>query len=151
MNEFEVRLEQLEPMRLAYISINSQTPEEDSLKAILAWAKESGVLKGSQPYRLFGYDNCLPDPDHVYTACITVGPEVEAEGEISIRDYPGGLCAVVSVTGVDNIGKGWQRLAEWHKSSHYRLSDQQNLEEHLTPLDVPLDEFRLDLYLPLEE
>jgi hypothetical protein len=66
MREFAVQMERLEPLRAAAVSITSEAPEEQAVNMLLDWARPQGLLDG--PYRLFGYDNCQPHPNHTYTA-----------------------------------------------------------------------------------
>jgi DNA gyrase inhibitor GyrI len=80
-----------------------------------------------------------------------VDAEVEPEGEVQIKEFPGGLYAVARCEGVSNIGTVWQQLVTWCEDSHYRKAHHQWLEELLTPPDVPYDEYVFDLYLPISD
>ncbi len=149
MSGLEVRIERLPAMRMAYLSFKGENPEGKALEVLLDWAKGQGLLEGGD-YRIFGYDNCEPHPNHIYTSWLTVGTEAKAEGDIQIKDFPGGLYAVTTVKGVENITPTWRRLAAWCESSQYEHGCQQSLEEVLT-LGVSESELRLDLYLSLAE
>ena len=73
----DVRIEHLDPLHIAVLSAREPDAETSALDGLLAWAREKHYL--TEPYRLFGYDNCLPGPQHVYTAWLTVGPEAIAD------------------------------------------------------------------------
>jgi hypothetical protein len=79
---------------------------------------------------------------------ITVGPEVEPDGEVRVQEFPGGLYAVTRCKGVETITATWKRLVAWLTESKYKHADHQWLEEHLTPMGTPYDELTLDLYAP---
>lgn len=143
----DVRIEHLNPMRVAMCSAGEPDAEITALEAVLTWAQAHDFL--ADHYRLFGYDNCLPGPQHLYTAWVTVGSEARPDGGVEILDFPGGLYARLRVTGVDNIKSGWDNLARWLQQSPYRLGPHPSLEEHLDPPDTPLDQLTLDLWLSL--
>jgi hypothetical protein len=112
---------------------------------------EKGLAEG---YRLFGCDNCEPYPNHIYTAMLTVGPDVAGDDKVVIKDVPEGPYAMTSVTGALEIGKGYQRLVDWAAANPHDFDRDHpffEMEEHLTPLDAPPDEIRVDLHLRLVE
>ena len=109
MDSQGIEIGRLEPMRAAALSVNSREPEGEAIGGLLDWAKARGI----SPDRVFGYDNCEPHPDHVYTAWIAVGPGVEGDERVNIVDYTGGRCASLTVSGAQNIHTSWQRLADW--------------------------------------
>ncbi|MBN1284051.1 MAG: GyrI-like domain-containing protein [Anaerolineae bacterium] len=146
----EVKLERLPAMRVACVAVNSSTPEWDSLSKMKAWAESKGLMSG--PYRLFGYDSCLPDPDHTYTVWLTVGPDVEPEGDFEIKEFPGGLFAALPITGIPAIGPGWRQVAEWSRRNGHRCNEALPcLEEALDPIGTPEDTVRMKLYYALAE
>jgi DNA gyrase inhibitor GyrI len=138
-------------MRVACLSVKDEHPELEALTRLIACGEKRGLLEG---YRLFGYDNCEPHPNHVYTAVLTVGPDVTGDGDVVVTDLEGGLYAMTSATGVSEIGESYARLAEWVAANDRELDQKHpffELEEHLTPLDTPPDEFRIDLHVRLVE
>lgn len=148
METMNVEVKRLPAMRVAYISVKSTSPESEAIEKITAWGQSKGIQQG---YRLFGYDNCQPHPNHIYTTWLTVGAEVEASDGISIKDVPGGLYAVTHVTGVGEIAPTWKQLLKWAQDEGHRVSDQPGLEEIVSPLDIPEEQLQFDLYLPLVE
>lgn len=153
MSELEVRIVELEPLRVACVNAYGESPEQDSWMAMEAWAKPKGLLQ-VPGLRTFGYNNPSPSPgtpNYGYDFWITVGSEVEAESEVSIIDFPGGLYAVTRVKGIENIHETWKQMVAWLEESKYQHGGHQWLEEHLTSMDTPLEEFVLDLYAPITE
>ena len=148
MNNLQVHLERLPAMRVAHICVQGETPEGDAIEKITAWAKSKGITGN---FRLFGYDNCQPYPNHIYTTWLTVGPDVEASDGVGVKDFPGGLFAVTHVTGAGNIARTWDKLVQWAQDAGHRLGRNPGLEEIISPPDVPESELRLDLFLPLAE
>ena len=155
MSELKVRIVQLEPMRVACVSGFSETPEDDAWKALRAWAQPKGLLDDPKAYRIFGYNNPDPSPgspNYGFDLWITVGPDVEAEGEAKIIEFPGGLYAVTRCQGIDNLGKVWKQLITWREESKYKRAHHQWLEECLSPpVTTPPDKLVFDLYLPIVE
>lgn len=145
MSKLNVRIERLPALRVARTSVRSENPEQESLQRIMTWADNRGIAPG---YRLFGYDNCQPHPNHIYTTWLTVGPDVQAGDGVDILNFPGGLFAVMRVTGAENIAPAWQTLVAWARKHRYQISNQPGLEEVLNPV---AESMQVDLYLPLVE
>ncbi len=150
MDELSVRIERLEPMRVAEVSVVSATPEQDAINALLDWARAQGIPLEAGAFRFFGFDNCQPEPNHMYTTWLTVNPAVAASGDVRLRDAAGGAYAVTDVRGVENISPTWKRLAQWCREHGYQIRDAAALEEAvdvLTPQDDA--DLLLRLYLPI--
>lgn len=146
----DVKITHLEPMRVASITINSEAPEAQAIEALLSWARPQGLL--DKPFRFFGYDSCQPYPNHTYTTWLTVGQNVQSSSKVSVIEYPGGDYLVLNVTGVQNIAPGWAQLRDWLTASDYDYGDHNGLEEMLDILtDTPLDRQRIRLYLPISQ
>lgn len=160
MSELDVRIVKLEPLRVASAHAYSGSPEQDAMEKLMAWAKPKGLLDDPEKHRVFGFNNPDPSPgspnygyEFWITVDSTVDPGVEPEGEIKIKEFPGGLYAVtrceVKATWEDIPGT-WKRLVAWRENSKYLGANHQWLEEHLGPLESS-EEFVLDLYLPIAE
>lgn len=158
MSELDVRIVNLEPMRVASFHAYGDSPENEAGKKLMAWAKPRGLLDTPSEYRIFGFDNPEPmpgSPNHGYEFNITIGPDIEPESDVKIKEFPGGLYAVarceVQGGGFEVIGETWERLAAWREgSSQYRDVGRQCLEEHIGPFEVS-DSFTLDLFLPISD
>jgi DNA gyrase inhibitor GyrI len=156
MNELQVRIVHLEPMRVASVHGYGPSPEGVAWSKLFAWAKPKGLLDDYKERRIFGFNNPNPSPgspNYGYEFWITVGPELEPEGEVHIQDFRGGLYAVTRCQGVENIGPTWQKLVEWLAHSKYEHARHQWLEEHIGPAIEHEDpsKLTLDLYAPIAE
>jgi DNA gyrase inhibitor GyrI len=156
----QVRIVKLEAMRVASAHAYSVSPEQEAWDKLIAWAKPKGLLDDPDTHRIFGFNNPDPSPgspNYGYEFWIIVGPEVEPEGEIKIKDFSGGLYAVARCDVQGNPGEvipsTWNELIVWGKENNYKRAHHQWLEEHIGPADEPIDEegFVLDLYMPIME
>jgi DNA gyrase inhibitor GyrI len=82
---------------------------------------------------------------------MTVGTDVEPEGDMRVLDFGGGLYAVTRCEGLENIGRLWQELVQWREDSKYKHNSCNCLEECVSPPDGPIEGLVLDLYLPIVE
>lgn len=160
MSEQEVRIVKLEPMRVASFHGFGTSPEDEAWKKMEAYAKAKGFFETMESeHRIFGFDNPTPSagsPNYGYEFWITVGPETASEGEVEVKDVPGGTFAVLRWDGMGNpwetIPAAWQKLVLWNENNaRYRMSRGQCLEEHLRPDHKTDNNFMLDLYMAVEE
>ena len=165
MSELEVRIVNLEPMRVASALGYGEGPEEIAWDKITSWARSKGMLDDLKTLRFFGFNNPNPSPgspNYGYEQWIVIDPDMEVEGEIKAKEFPGGLFAVARCQ-LSNITEVWKQLVLWQEDSNYRMGNLQCLEEALNPElfitsdgMLPIDEsmfdqFSLDLYLSIEE
>lgn len=149
----DVRIVELEPMRVAAAYGFGPSPEMIAWDKILRWARAQGLLSGDATPRYFGFDNPMPtpgSPNYGYEQWIVVGPDAQGDDEITIKDFPGGLYAVTRCK-LPRIQDTWRQLVAWREDSKYRSANQECLEEMLTPPDTPFDGMVLDLYLAIAE
>lgn len=158
MDKQEVRIVNLPAMRVASFHAFSASPETDAFSKTFSWAKAHGYWKQPPEVRIFGFNNPDPSegsPNYGYEFWLTVGPEVQEDAQVKIKEFPGGLYAVmycdVSGDSYDIIPSTWGKLVKWRDSTHYRHGNHQWLEEHLTRADTNDAGFTLDLYLPIVE
>jgi effector-binding domain-containing protein len=154
MSELEVRIVEMEPMRVASAHGFGESPEGLAWEKIQAFAQAKGLDTAS--VRFFGFNNPSPSPgspNYGYEQWMTVGPEVEAEGEIVIKEIPARRYAVTRFQGLENIGRVWQELVLWFQDSPYSKPPHwtECLEElHGGPAG-PQEEWVFDLYLPIAD
>jgi DNA gyrase inhibitor GyrI len=157
MEELEVRILTLPPMRVACINGFGESPEAQAFDKLKKWAIHHQLL--GKPYRLFGYNNPDPSPgspNYGYDVWFTVVESVPSDEDVRIIEFPGGLYAVTRCE-VNNpwedIPGTWQKLVKWMQASKYHQGQHQWLEEHIGPLDTMGGDtpFTLDLYLPISE
>ena len=157
MEELEVRIVTLPAMRVACVNGFGEGPEGQAFGKMLAWAKAHDLLNIA--YRTFGYNNPDPSagsPNYGYDVWLTVDKSVQADGEVRIIDFPGGLYAVTRVdvkNPWEDIPGTWQKLVKWMEASKYHHGRHQWLEEHIGLLDEMGGDkpFTLDLHLPIAE
>ncbi|NLX09151.1 MAG: hypothetical protein GXY36_05810 [Chloroflexi bacterium] len=149
MSEIDVRIVRLEPMRVAMAHGFGPSPEVIAWEKLLAWMQATGLRP--EEHRFFGFNNPDPSPgspNYGYEQWVTVGPEVQPGGDITIKEFGGGLYAVTRCK-LPQITETWRRLAAWREDSPYRCASHQWLEEALSPAVEPFDEVVLDIYIPI--
>jgi len=155
MDELAVRIVRLEPMRVASFQGFGPAPEYLAIQKLAEWAAPRGYLQDRQAHRIFGFNNPNPSqgsPNYGYELWLVVGPEVEPEAEVPIKEFAGGLYAVARCRGGETITPTWQQLVGWLANSRYGHADHQWLEEHLyDPFPAPEEDLVLDLYAPIAE
>jgi DNA gyrase inhibitor GyrI len=158
MSELQVSIVKLEPMRVASVQGFGAEPEAEAHQKLEAWAGARGYLDDLAHHRVFGFNNPSPtpgSPNYGYELWITVGPEVEAEGDARIIEFGGGLYAVTRMVSIDDpyesIPDTWKKLYQWMENSKYRMGTHQWMEEHLRLPETPAGNWSLDLYLPIVE
>jgi DNA gyrase inhibitor GyrI len=151
MAEHEIRILRMPAGRMALVNTVSNSPEAESIRKLMDWAKNKGLIVKEQSFRLLGRNNPPPEKgksDYGYDAMITIPDDVDPEGEVQLFMVPERTCAVVR-TDLANITRMWQYLYEWVQNSKYEIADH-GLEELLNPLDTE-GEYLFDLWLPIKE
>ena len=152
MSETNVRIVKLEPLRVAASLGFGAGPEPIAWQKLFDWIKRQGITD-LKAHRFFGFNNPDPSPgspNYGYEQWITVGPEVEPAGDVKIKDFSGGLYAVMHCKGIPNPGI-WGQLVAWREHSAYRCAEHQWLEECLTPGAEDEAQYEFELYLPTTE
>jgi len=157
METLDVRIVKLPAMRVASAHAYSSSPEEAAIQKLISWAKTKGLMNALKEYRIFGFNNPDPSPgspNYGYEFWITVNADIQAEGDIKIKDFPGGMYAVArsEVRGdPEIISETWKMLVSWREGSRYQFGNHQWLEEHLDFAEDMGLNFTLDLYMPIAE
>lgn len=153
MKDLEVRIVKLEPLRVAHALGFGAQPEDLAWSKLLTWAKAKSLLSGPVIPRFFGFNNPSPSqgsPHYGYETWITVGPEVQPEGEMGVKEFRGGLYAVTHIKGPeDEIFPTWQKLVAWVEKSRYTPARHQWLEEHFWDQLPDPNHAELDLMMPI--
>jgi DNA gyrase inhibitor GyrI len=152
----DVRIERLEPMRVATVHAMSETPERDAWEKMRVWAEPKGLFHDMEKHPVYGFNNPNPtskSKEYGYEFWMAIAPDVETGGEIGVVDFPGGLYAVTTFKlygdPKGNVIDVWKRLWEWVQSSAYEWRETHELEKLHNPLGAE-KEAVLDLYLPVE-
>ena len=122
MSDIEVRIIELEAMRVASAYGFGEQPEYEAWEKILDWTEKQGIEDLSE-HRFFGFNNPNPSPgspNYGYEQWITVGEDAIEEEEIEFKEFPGGLYAVLRSEGLQNITENWKKLVVWREESRYR-------------------------------
>jgi DNA gyrase inhibitor GyrI len=153
MTDIEVRIERLEPMRVAWVRAVGVRPEEEAWRLLSAWAEPAGLLGDPQP-TVFGFNNPAPTrgaSEYGYEFWIAVGPGASPPAGIGLKDFAGGLYAVTSCPVGPEMPRRWQALARWVRDSPYAWRRTiHELERLQNPL-APPEQMIVDLCLPVEE
>ena len=156
MSKRAVSIVRLDPMRVASVLGFGESPEPLAWQKLCEWAEPKGFMTDPGRHRIFGFNNPNPSPgspNYGYELWINVGPEVSPDDRVKVRDFDGGLYAVMRCKGVASIGNVWCQLGEWCEESRYSVAGHQWLEESVGPVSPPLSEQEvlLDLYLPVAD
>jgi DNA gyrase inhibitor GyrI len=158
MDKLVIRIVELEPLLAASFHAFGESPEIDAMQKLIAWAKPRGLLDTAGECHIFGFNNPNPspgNPNYGYEYWIEVGIDIEQDKETTIKEFAGGLYAVarcvVKNDAYEIIPETWQRLVAWRESSKYGCGNHQYLEEHIGPFFGDVENFTLDLYLPISE
>jgi effector-binding domain-containing protein len=154
MSKLDVRIVDREPMRVASVLGFGESPEPMASEKMLAFMASKGLQ--FEEVEWFGFNNPSPSPgspNYGYEVWVTVGPEIEGEGEIVIKEIPARKYAVTGFTGLEKIGQVWQELVLWFEDSPYKKPAHwhQCLENLLVLPTTPYEQYAFDLYLPIAE
>lgn len=154
MQEQDVKIVELEAMHVASALGFGTSPEIQVIEKLTGWLTRRGLMGGAAQPRIFGFNNPNPSlgsPNYGYELWATVGPDVQGDEEITIKDFPGGLYAVLNFRGPgEAIPAAWQALVAWVEASSYRIADNVCLEEHIH-IDLQEEDIALGLYLPVRK
>jgi DNA gyrase inhibitor GyrI/DNA-binding transcriptional ArsR family regulator len=161
MKDLDVKIVELESMHVASAQAIGESPEDKAWNKMRAWAEPRGLLEDLEEHPVFGFDNPEPSPgqkEYGYEFWMKVGPEEEAEGDIKMKEFQGGLYAVTTCNLKEELEseffkkngslESWKKIVEWVKSSKYTMGCHQCLERAHDP-GGSVDELILDLYCPI--
>jgi DNA gyrase inhibitor GyrI len=154
MSAVNVRIEKLEPMRVASVKVVSEHPEAEAWEKLKGWAEPRGLLKDPEQHPVFGFNNPSPSPEcreYGYEFWIRVGQEITSgvTGQVQVKDVTGGRFAVMTHLGYPGP-QACKQLWDWVQSSGYRWRRAHELERIHNPL-APEADVKFDLYLPIED
>lgn len=154
VSKLEVRIVDMDPLRVASVLGFGESPETLATQKMQAFMQSKGLR--FEDVRWFGFNNPNPtpgSPNYGYEVWVTVGPEIEAEGEVVIKEIPARKYAVTRFTGLENIGRVWRDLVLWFEDSAYKKPPywHECLENLLVHPDTPYDRYTFDLYLPITD
>lgn len=169
-----IRIVKLPAMRVASISAVSTSPEYAAWEKFVAWAKPKEFFDNPTNYMIIGgnipaVEGGFPgpteeNPEYGYEFMVNIGPEVEPEEDVLVKEIPAGLYAVTRLKfSEETIVKTWQELWEWVRTSEdytlnkgiVKILPMGGFENHIGPFEGPNFELSadqiIDLYLPIKE
>ena len=79
-----------------------------------------------------------------------VGDEVDVPPYLPVKNYPGAKCAVTQIEKLADIGAAWEHLYQWvEEHKDYEHAHMDGLEQVLSPLGTPEEQYSFKLYLPV--
>lgn len=156
--ELEPKIKQIPGRRIIYAN---GVGEYGSKITSATWKK---IIQFASKYKLFGrnteflgvsYDNpMITDGDKCrYDACITVKKDVKPEGEIGVREIPGGKFAIFRFKGpYENFNYVYTRIyRDWLPSSGFILRDENVYEKYINdPGKSKPAKLVTEIHLPVE-
>ena len=149
--ELDVKIVELEPMRVASFRAISETPEHDAAKLLTQWAQGKGFLNDLEEHPIFGFNNPNPTKgkkEYGYEFWIKVDDDYSEEN-VTVKDIQGGRYAVTTCYHLSEIGELWMRLFNWVKDNGYEFREAECLEKPQI-FNASDDELVLDLYEPIK-
>lgn len=150
MNELEVRIVELEPMRVASFRAISESPENDAFQKLYTWTQSKALLNDLKKHPVYGFDNPSPTKGkktYGYEFWIKVDDDYEEE-KVQTKDVPRARYAVTTCYNLKDIGETWKRLVQWVLVNGYEMGDAQCLEKSHDP-EASEEDLVLDLYLSI--
>lgn len=150
----DVRIITLVPMRMLSSYGYGNEPENIAWNKLSKWLDIQGIKHEGGDFTTFGFNNPNPSlgsPNYGYEIWYPLSEDNDAgpDEDHQIVDFPGGLYAVTTFKGLDNIGIVWGKLSIWRETSKYRPGSHQWLEELLSPTSIPPEDWVFNLYLPI--
>ena len=151
----EVRIEIVEPMRVAFIRHTGPYMEcKTAWDKLCAWAGPKGIFNANPKVIGICHDDPqVTPPEKIrYDACLTVNEETEAEGEVGIQVIGGGKYAVCLHKGpYEGLEATYAEImGKWLPQSGQELGENPSFVLYLNSPDAPPEELLTDLYIPLK-
>lgn len=152
----DVEIRNVEPMRVAFV--RHVGPYEQCGKAwdsLCGWADPRRLLRKETMFIGIGHDDPkVTPPEKVrYDACVTVGPDVEGEGPVGVKDVGGGEYAVAVHKGpYDGLEEAYAWLCGvWAPGAGREIRAEPALEVYLNhPDSTPPEDLLTAIHMPLE-
>ncbi len=155
-SNFEVRLVTLPPMWVASSYGFGAEPEGIAWQKMYQFMRQHHFWDAMEKQRFFGFNNPDPtpgSPNYGYEQWLVVPEGTQADGNVEIKHFAGGLYAVARSNGIPNIFATWQKLAAWREDSPHHSASHQWLEAWVNPAkaDMAVDLMQMDCYLPIAD
>lgn len=152
----EVRIERIEPMRVAFVRhVGPYNEVETAWERLCTRLGKDGLLGPGTKFIGVCYDDPeVTAPEKIrYDACVTVEEDFAAQDDVGVQTISGGEYAVATHIGPYNmLGKTYANLlGQWLPRSGRELRSEPSLEFYLNaPESTDPQELITDIYAPLE-
>jgi AraC family transcriptional regulator len=152
----EVRIEHVEPLRVAFVRhVSPYNEVEAAWERLCTRLGKDGLLGPGTKFIGICYDDPeVTPPEKIrYEACVTVDNDFEAEDEVGVQTIGGGEYVVTTHVGPYNtLGQTYaQLLGQWLPRSGRELRSEPSLEFYLNaPESTDPEDLITDIYAPLE-
>ena len=152
-----VCIKRLSPMRVAFVRhVGPYGELGEAWSRLMAWAGPRGLLgQGARMLGVVHDDPEITPADKIrYDACLVVGEDVQAEGDIGIQEIAGGDYAVTTHKGPhERLGETYARLCGgWFPSSGREPASRPAFEVYRnSPQDTAPGNLLTDIHMPLAD
>lgn len=152
----EVRIETVPTRRVAFLRhLGPYGDAGPTFDRLMGWAGRRGLFRANTLVLGICHDDPeVTPPEKIrFDCCVTVDEHAASEGEVAIQTLEGGECAVLTVRGpYTQLGEAYRYLfGVWLPTSGRELRDVPPFEVyHGSPKELPPEELRTDIYVPLE-
>ena len=152
----DVRIKKVEPMRVAFMRhIGPYIECGETWGKLCAWAGPKGLFGPNTTVLGISHDDPeVTPPEKIrYDACITVGEEIQPEGEVGVQVIPGGDYAVITHKGpYEKLLETYQKLfGEWAPQSGRVVKQAACFEIYRNdPMKTAPEDLITDVYVALE-
>nr|MDO8108777.1 GyrI-like domain-containing protein [Candidatus Sigynarchaeota archaeon] len=147
--DIKVTIVTLQPMIVASVYAFGDSPEEEALQLLHAWAEPRNLMNDKKR-KIFGFNNpppSRPGQKYGYELWLAVDPATEPDKNVRVCLFKGGKYAVTRCKGARNISATWASLFEWCKANKHEIGTHQGLEQFVAGDDP--ETMTLDLYCPI--
>jgi AraC family transcriptional regulator len=152
----EVKIERLEPLRVAFVRhVGPYGEVGQAWETLCMRLGRKGLIGPDSRFVGVCYDDPeITAPEKIrYDACVTVGADFASEGEVGVQTLAGGEFAVVTHSGpYENLNQTYAALyGQWLPHSGRELRSEPSLEFYLNaPENTDPEDLLTDIYAPLE-
>jgi DNA gyrase inhibitor GyrI len=120
----------------------------------MAFAKANGLVDEDNHVKTFGFSKPAPwvtkDDEYGYELWVVAGDELLVPPYLRVKNFPGAKCAVTQIERLADIGAAWEYLYQWvDENKDYEHAPMDGLEEVLSSLGTPEEQYAFKLYLPV--
>ncbi|MHA1904348.1 MAG: GyrI-like domain-containing protein [Candidatus Thorarchaeota archaeon] len=163
LQDDEVRIIELKPMKVASVRVISTQPENDAWQKMQAWAEPRGLLADYKNHPVFGFNNPDPSPgksEYGYEFWMQIHDDIDLDEGMEIKEFKGGKYAVITCNLTKELEseffkeygglESWKKLIDWVRASRYTM-DKENCLEYAHDPTGSSGDYMLDLYLQIKE